>query len=195
MCPELQPIQTHERVWNPRMKNSTIVDENDHTNQAKEPGESPLVLQLQSHVPHTMQSSVTSCLACSCIGKDDYILMIHEQWLELILKGEKTLEVRSQSCSTKIGQTIWLCPCGRSKNGESEAVGKALVKSSHGPLSPEQWVKLRPAHLVEGPRPYKSCYAWEFAEVERLQQPVRFKRQHGAQIWQKGCANSNKKPR
>ena len=87
------------------------------------------------------------------------ILVLQERWLENILMGVKTLEIRCQPLKPKwrylgFRQLVW----GRARFGEP-----LLIESD------EDWVNLRDQHLQDRPdRPYKKTYALPVLEVQCL---------------------------
>ena len=114
------------------------------------------------------------------IGNADPILTIQPGWLERILRGEKSMEIRGQGCPSKVGRQIWLCA---SESGE--VTGKAIVVDQRK-LSTGEWESMRPQHLVPGVRSYgASTHGWMLAEVQRIP-AVPIRRKQGAIIWQIG---------
>ena len=114
------------------------------------------------------------------IGHKDPILIIKPEWLERILSGEKTLEIRDQGCPSKVGRQIWLCA---SESGE--VTGKAIVVGQRK-LSNDEWESMRPQHLVQGIRSYGGrTHGWMLAEVQRIP-AIPIRRKQGAVIWQTG---------
>jgi hypothetical protein len=119
--------------------------------------------------------------ACCSIGATDSILIIKPCWLDLILSGMKTLEVRAMGCSSKVGKRIWLCA-----SGQSMVVGSAVVVASIGPLSCSEWYAMRRFHCVPGPRFYGDrTFGWWLRDVKRVM-PVPITRKSGSVIWQTG---------
>jgi hypothetical protein len=109
------------------------------------------------------------------IGPQDRILVVKKHWLELILGGQKTLEIRRYPCHSLLGKRIWLC-----MSGSSAVYGSALIRSTSDALSQEKWVELRYAHLVDGDRMYARSFAWELVDVETLARPVNICRKKGS---------------
>ena len=85
----------------------------------------------------------------------DNILILKEPWLGLLLRGEKTLEIRGAAYSSG---RYWL---GNQKviHGEATFAHPRLI------LTDAEWDELRPLHRVEGPRPYKSTFALKVLSV------------------------------
>ncbi len=99
------------------------------------------------------------------------ILILREEWLELILDGRKTLEIRG--ARLREGD-VWL--------GSRCAVsGKARL----GPAVPigtkQEWAALRPRHLVaDAALPYKTTWGLPLQSITRLRDAVPFLHCRGA---------------
>ena len=52
------------------------------------------------------------CCSRVTISSKDSILCILPEWLDRILAGEKTAEIRGKPCRSKIGKQIWLRASG-----------------------------------------------------------------------------------
>jgi len=107
-------------------------------------------------------------------------LVIKSPWIELILDGKKTWEVRSRA--TAVRERIALI---RSKSGQ--IFGTAELVACHGPFSREQMMVERDKHQVPPERmsevDYEHFYAWELKNVRRFERPVAYKHPAGAVIW------------
>ena len=81
---------------------------------------------------------------------NDRILVLRRSWLELILAGEKTIEIRGTPF--KAGR-YWL--------GHKGVVHGVAVLGSPIPItSAEEWNEMRPQHLVDSAElPYRKTYA------------------------------------
>tara|TARA_B110001452_G_C15115788_1_gene388952 strand:- start:337 stop:720 length:384 start_codon:yes stop_codon:yes gene_type:complete len=120
------------------------------------------------------------CCRGLTIGSEDSILVIKPEWLEPILNGDKTAEIRSSACKSKVGKRIWLCA---SRSGL--VTGKARVTGCEK-LTESAWKSMYPRHLVRHHRPYGGrTHAWLLADVERVA-GIRIVRKEGAVIWQIG---------
>lgn len=108
------------------------------------------------------------------------VLVIKPPWMNMILDGDKTLEIRSTACRKPAGTDIFLAQ-------SRTAVVSGVVKfvGVHGPLSEEQWEALREKHRVMGPRPYGRTYAWEVEQAQRFTHPVPYIVNRGAIVWRK----------
>ena len=102
-------------------------------------------------------------------------------WVERILLGEKTVEVRPKRIDAHVGKRIRFAVIGKSVLAGS--VGSLV--GCVGPLSEEEWISSRTRHWVEGQRSYGGkTYGWLLAEPHRYALPLRFKPKQGAQTWQ-----------
>lgn len=114
------------------------------------------------------------------IGDKDPILVIKPEWLEIILSGRKTLEIRGKACTDKVGKQVWLCA-----SRTAMVTAKATVTGSR-PLSKEEWESTRSQHLVPGDRLYGNrTHAWSLEAVQRVV-PIAIVRKHGSVDWQCG---------
>ena len=83
--------------------------------------------------------------------------MVKEIWLQKIFNNEKNYEIRGTAGHTVLGNRIFLC-----QSGTKTVYGYAYVAAVLGPLDASEWEKLRPGHLVQGPRMYATTYAWHW---------------------------------
>ena len=107
--------------------------------------------------------------------------MIEEKWGEMILNGEKTLEIRRGHCRKHAGERIGLC-----YSGTSCIYGYVDFVQSIGPLTADDWRELRDKHCVPGDAMRygaKTC-GWVMRNPERCLQPFEIQRAGGAVIWQ-----------
>lgn len=107
-------------------------------------------------------------------------IVIKRPWIDLILAGKKTWEIRSRAVNTR-------GVIGLIEGGSGKVVGLARLTGCLGPMTAEQVTEHLSKHQVPPERmsevPYKSFYAWELADVRRLNPPVRYKHPPGAVIW------------
>jgi hypothetical protein len=119
--------------------------------------------------------ALTCTHALSAIGADDPIIIIKWEWLERILNGDKTVEIRCWSGTRYAGKRVWLAA-----SRTSCVYGMASVSQSIGPLTESQWDSMRPSHCVQGTRLYGSrTHAWVLSNVQHVQ-PKRFRRKPGS---------------
>ena len=121
------------------------------------------------------------CCSRLTIGSEDSILCILPEWLERILAGEKTAEIRGKPCDSKIGKQIGLRAAGRRM-----VTGRATVSGCGKLTDASKWESMRSQHLGPGARLYgDSTHAWLLADVRRVAGiPIAVK--HGCVDWQTG---------
>ena len=85
----------------------------------------------------------------------DKILILKEPWLGLLLRGEKTLEIRGAPYASG---RYWL-GCKKVIHGEAIFAHPRLI------LSDDEWEELRPLHRIEGPRPYNKTFGLKVLSV------------------------------
>ena len=110
-------------------------------------------------------------------------LIIKGQWLDLILSGKKTLEIRG-SDTKKVGEAIYLL-----ESGTHRVRGKCRIYSTH-PISCSNWSEEYEKHCVdiayaELKKIYKNPHAWELTEVEPIKTTWYYNHPKGAVIWVK----------
>ena len=104
-------------------------------------------------------------------GAGERILILRAEWLERILSGEKTLEIRG--ARLREGD-VWL-------GCRSNVLGKARLGPAVAIRTKEDWVALRPRHLVANAAlPYKSTWGLPLQAVVRFRDAVPFKHRRGA---------------
>lgn len=107
------------------------------------------------------------------------ILVIYNRFIELILRGIKTVEMRAKS-STKVGQRIALCVSGAGSRADGFVVlgtaffRKALCKADLAKGAWGHWVKEASCvGSTSWPAKYQWCYVLE--DVEAFDRPVMYK--------------------
>jgi len=104
-------------------------------------------------------------------------LIIADPWIDKILSGEKTLEMRTRH--TKIRGTIGLI-----RKGSGLIVGKAELIGSHDLTGELENSHLR--HCIDyasNPGLKKYCIGWELRNVTRYTAPIPYTHPLGAVIW------------
>ena len=109
-------------------------------------------------------------------------LIIKPNWLDLILKKEKTMEIRGSS-TNKIGTKIYLI------ESRGKVKGTAIIEKTI-PLTGKLWEELKPYHKGEGSfeqllAHYSNPYAWVLTDVKELARPFDYEKHYGAVIWVK----------
>ena len=107
-------------------------------------------------------------------------LLIRRPWIDKILDGEKTWEIRGSRSSVR-GQI------GLIASRTGTVVGVCDLVDCIGPLTADQFRKnakkagMRPSEATLGY--YRQTYAWVLEKPRRLKQPVPYKHPSGAVIW------------
>lgn len=113
-------------------------------------------------------------------------LIIKKKWLDLIVQGKKTLEIRG--CEThKIDEPIYLLESGTHRV-------RAICKiTGVFPISCSDWSEERERHCVDISyadlkRRYKRPIAWILEEVEPVEDIWHYQHPKGAVIWVKNVS-------
>lgn len=105
-------------------------------------------------------------------------LIIKEKWLNLILSGRKTWEIRSSN--TKIRGKILLI-----KSGSKQIFGECELVDSKK-LNLYQYQISEDKHCIDIKQdilPYKNTYAWVLKNPKKYDNPIPYKHPMGAVIW------------
>ena len=105
-------------------------------------------------------------------------LVVKKKWLDLILAGQKTWEIRGSSTSKR----------GWVHFAESQAGGKLrgrAVLVNCFPLRKKSFGLYYKMHCVPSLTmvPYKTVYAWVFEDAEEFEKPFEYEHKLGAVIW------------
>jgi hypothetical protein len=104
-------------------------------------------------------------------------LLIKKVWLDRILAGTKTWEIRSQR-TTRRG------PISLIQSGSGTVVGTTEIVDVVGPLTLEELQQAAPqAGFLATRLPYAKTYAWVLKDAKRLPEPVPYEHPTGAVIW------------
>jgi hypothetical protein len=111
-------------------------------------------------------------------------LLILSPWVEKIMAGEKTWEIRGSR--TNVRGEIRLI---RSK-ADKKVVGTAEVVDCIGPLTRRDLLENMDKHRMNRQdfarkMPYPNTYAWVIRNAKPLEKPVPYKHPSGAVIWVK----------
>lgn len=107
-------------------------------------------------------------------------LLIRHPWVDLILDGKKTWEIRGSR--TAVRGIIGLIP-----SGSGTVAGVCEVVDCIGPISAEVFRQnaakagMRPTDVQLGR--YRNTYAWVLANAKPLERPVPYEHPYGAVIW------------
>ncbi len=114
------------------------------------------------------------------------ILVIKKEWLDLILDGAKTLEVRGCRCTKEVGTFVYL---SQSKTGT--IAGRVRFDGCSGPLELEEFMDLQSEHKVSTTTlPYSKTFVWRFSNPIRSSNAIPYKVRKGSVIWRKFSAPS-----
>lgn len=116
-------------------------------------------------------------------------LIIRKEWLDLILSGEKTIEVRGHYTS-KIRVPIYLL-----ESGTHRVRGTCMIQTVY-PISCSDWSTERENHCVdisyhELKQRYKTPHAWVLTNVEAWEDVSYYVYPKGAVIWVKNVEPSD----
>ena len=105
-------------------------------------------------------------------------LVVKKEWLDLILAGQKTWEIRGSSTSKR----------GWVHFAESQAGGKLRGRArlvNCFPVSKDSFQCHYKKHCVRSVDmvPYKTVYAWVFEDAEEFEKPFEYEHKQGAVIW------------
>lgn len=109
-------------------------------------------------------------------------LLIRRPWIDMILDGQKTWEIRGSR--TSVRETIGLVA-----SGSGTIIGVCDLVNCNGPLTPDEFrrnakrARMRPSEATLGY--YRQTYAWVVKNPRRLDKPVPYKHPPGAIIWVK----------
>jgi hypothetical protein len=114
-------------------------------------------------------------------------IVIKAPWIDLILEGKKTWEIRSRRAHPR--DVIGLI-----RGGSGTVVGLACLKRCIGPFTADELARHFELHQVPPDRmnevPYEQFFAWELADVRRLNPAVPYRHRSGAVIWMELDADS-----
>ncbi len=105
-------------------------------------------------------------------------LLIRQPWIDLILSGKKTWEIRGSR--TKIRGTIGLI-----QSTSGLIVGTADLIGCTPELTLNDYWKAYLLHCVEdhSELPYQHTYAWILLNAKRFEKPIPYVHPQGAVIW------------
>lgn len=110
-------------------------------------------------------------------------LIIKKKWLDLIIGGKKTIEIRGSN-TQKQNETIYLL-----ESGTHRVVATAVISSTY-PISRSDWSEGRDRHCVnasyaELKKRYKTPYAWVLSKIQPIEDIWYYGHPQGAVIWVK----------
>jgi hypothetical protein len=115
------------------------------------------------------------------VPKDANVLLIKKQWLDLILQGFKTAEIRGSRCLKERGTRIYIAETGT----RGTVKGHVTFEGCRGPLSADEWKAMTDQHCVSGDNPAYGTrtYAWILSNPVRYHEGVLTEQPRGAVIW------------
>lgn len=110
-------------------------------------------------------------------------LIIKKKWLDLIVSGKKTIEIRGSN-TKKQNETIYLL-----ESGTHRVTATAVISFTY-PISYSNWADERDKHCVyityaDLRKRYKTPYAWVLSKIEPIEDIWYYKHPQGAVIWVK----------
>lgn len=116
-------------------------------------------------------------------------LIIKKKWLELILSGKKTIEIRGNYTS-KIRVPIYLL-----ESGTHRVRGTCMIETVYA-ISCNDWDEEKEEHCVdisyhELKKRYKKPYAWVLTDVKKWEDISYYTHPKGAVIWVKNVEPSD----
>ena len=109
------------------------------------------------------------------------ILVIKKPYIDMIISGQKTLEIRGAPCRKPVGTRVFL-----SASGSGTICGSAIFSGSVGPISLEDWDAYRAMHRVEGNElMYKKTFGWSFVQAEVVDPPIPYMVKRGSIGWRR----------
>lgn len=107
-------------------------------------------------------------------------LIIDQPWIDYILDGRKTWEMRSTSCSKR-------GPIALIRKGSKQVVAVANLFDATGPLTKAELQTTIHKHHVPADifnkENYKWHHAWKLESITPLEKPVQYVHKNGAVIW------------
>lgn len=107
-------------------------------------------------------------------------LLVKSPWIDLILSGKKTMEVRGQS-TAKRGRIALI------KSGTGLVFGTIEIVGVKGPFVKEDMSELEAQHRIPSDwintLTYSKIYGWLLQNPESLPEPVAYVHKRGAQSW------------
>lgn len=108
-------------------------------------------------------------------------LIIKKKWLDLIISGKKTIEIRGSN-TKKQGEKIYLL------ESKTNKVKATCVISATYPISCSDWSEERKKHCIDISyadlkKRYKNPYAWVLKDIQPIEDTWYCKHPKGAVIW------------
>ena len=110
----------------------------------------------------------------------DPILVVRQPWIDWLLDGTKTMELRGTACRKPVGTRVYL-----SRSGTGCVHGSVTFRGYVGPLTRHELEALVHEHRVldVGSITYACTYAWIFDEASALDAPIPYAVSRGSVVW------------
>lgn len=116
--------------------------------------------------------------------ENDPVLVVQKPWIDKLLDGEKTLELRGTACRKPVNTIVYL-----SESGTGAIVGCARFVGCDGPLDRATIDARFEEHRVTSDFldavKYNRVYGWRFVDAVRAPTPIPYAVKSGAIIWRK----------
>ncbi len=107
-------------------------------------------------------------------------LVIKEPWIDLILSGKKTWEIRGTRTKTKTNVALI-------KSGSGRIIGTCDIVGCLGPFLLDDLKASKQLHCVPDDQlqivNYRKIYAWVISNARGLEDPIEYQHPSGAVIW------------
>jgi hypothetical protein len=109
-------------------------------------------------------------------------LIILKPYLDKILSGKKTWEIRGSKCH-KRGKIALI------ESGSGTIVGTATLVDCKGPLTASEWnknirkIQSEKIRSINEIRYGKRTHAWVLKDAKRFKKPIKYKHKAGVVIW------------
>ena len=115
------------------------------------------------------------------------VLLIRPEWLNKIKNGEKTIEIRGQTCKSKINTTIGLAYCGPTVDKTKRKIIVTAKLSGYKLYNSIGDYKsdIDKHCSYHETLPYKNTYGWILDDIQVLTEEILFEYKKGAVIWVK----------
>ena len=112
-------------------------------------------------------------------------LVVKRQWLDLILSGQKTWEIRGMATTRRSWVHFAQSQAGGQLVGRARLVDCIALGGAGKSLSEAAFRKDFCRHRVPSLSmvPYQRPHAWVFKEAERFEKPFAYEHRQGAVIW------------
>ena len=123
------------------------------------------------------------------VAKGSSLLLVRQPWIDMLLDGEKSLEIRGEACNKRLGQRFYLALAGGGEGGL--VLGSVQFRGCSGPLDVDAFRALAAEHCcgADALPPYQQTYAWRVESPRRFQKPLLFSQPRGAVKWIVAKAN------